>query len=157
MNASVAKGLPVVQGDAQTDLSDYPSDSFDYVILSQTLPAIYDVKGILGEMLRIARHGIVSLPNFGYWRIRLALLARGRSPITGKLSHRWFDSPNIRFCTLTDFVDLADEMGVRIERIVTVAPGGRATAHAHIGRCTNLLAEEAIFLISRAESGVSPA
>lgn len=149
VNASVAKGLPVVQGDAETDLANYPSASFDYVILSQTLPAIHDVKGILGEMLRIGRYGVVSLPNFGYWQIRLQLLTRGRSPVIGKFPYRWYNSPNIRFCTLVDFVELAADMDIRIERTITVDHANRATARARIGRWTNLFAEEAIFLFTR--------
>ena len=155
VNASVAKGLPVVQGDAETDLANYPSNSFDYVILWQTLPAIYDVKGVLDEMLRIGRHGVVSLPNFGYWRIRFDLAAHGRSPVIGKFPYRWYNSPNIRFCTLIDFVQLAEDSGIRIERMITVDRNGTATTRDHIGRWTNLFAEEAIFLFSRA-AGSAP-
>jgi methionine biosynthesis protein MetW len=152
VNRSVSLGLAVVQGDAETDLHNYPSDAFDYVILSQTLQSIYDVRGTLRELLRIGRHAIVSFPNLGYWRVRLDLLVQGRSPMSKKLPYIWCDSPNIRFCTLTDFVTLADEMGFVINRIVSINHSGRATPRVEVGRWTNLLAEEAIYLLSRGVS-----
>lgn len=153
VNKSVSLGLAVVQGDAEKDLSNYPSDAFEYVILSQTLQSIFDVRGTLNELLRIGRHAIVSFPNIGYWRVRLDLLTRGRSPISEKLPYIWCDSPNIRFCSLIDVVDLADEMGFVIDQIVSIDHAGRATPRKSVGRWTNLLAEEAIYLLSR---GTSP-
>ena len=152
VNRSVSLGLAVVQGDAETDLHNYPSDAFDYVILSQTLQSIYDVRGTLKELLRIGRHAIVSFPNLGYWRVRLDLLVHGRSPMSKKLPYIWCDSPNIRFCTLTDFVTLASEMGFATDRIVSIDHAGHATPRETVGRWTNWLAEEAIYLLSRAAS-----
>jgi len=155
VNRSVSLGLAVVQGDAETDLHNYPTDAFDYVILSQTLQSIYDVRGTLTELLRIGRHAVVSFPNLGYWRVRYDLLVQGRSPISEKLPYIWCDSPNIRFCTLTDFVNLASEMGFTIDRIVSIDHAGRATPRDKVGRWTNWLAEEAIYLLSRGDSSGS--
>lgn len=149
VNASVSRGLAVVQGNAEEDLGDYPSDAFDYVILSQTLPAIFDVKGALGEMLRIGRHALVSFPNFGHWRVRASLLFRGRSPESGLYPYAWYDSPNIRFFTLTDFAELIDELGFVPERIITVDERGKTRVRPRIGRWNNLLAEQAVFLLTR--------
>ena len=157
VNRSVSLGLAVVQGDAETDLHNYPTDAFDYVVLSQTLQSIYDVRGTLVELLRIGRRAVVSFPNLGYWRVRFDLLVRGRSPMSEKLPYIWCDSPNIRFCTLTDFVTLAGEMGLVIDRIVSIDHSGRATPRDEVGRWTNWLAEEAIYLLSRGASHGSAA
>ncbi|MBO6784947.1 MAG: methionine biosynthesis protein MetW, partial [Alphaproteobacteria bacterium] len=124
-------------------------DAFDYVILSQTLPAIFDVKGVLGEMLRIGRYAVVSFPNFGYWRVRTGLFFGGHSPVSESLPYSWYESPNIRFFTLTDFTALLDELGLATERIVTIDGKGNAGTRSRIGYWTNLLTEQAVFLISR--------
>ncbi|MDE0780159.1 MAG: methionine biosynthesis protein MetW [Alphaproteobacteria bacterium] len=149
VNGCVARGLAVVQGDAQTDLHNYPNDAFDYVILSQTLPAIFDVKGVLGEMLRIGRCAVVSFPNFGYWRIRYALAVQGRSPNSESLPYTWYESPNIRFFTLTDFTDLLAALGLKTERIITIDVKGKANTRGRIGHWSNLLTEQAVFVITR--------
>src|ERR687883_2165130 len=103
VNRCVAKGLAVVQGDADTDLVNYPDDAFDYVILSQTLQATRQPRVVLENMLRIGRRAIVSFPNFGHWRIRLQILLLGRMPQTDNLPYSWYDTPNIHFCTIKDF------------------------------------------------------
>jgi len=149
VNNCVSRGLAVVQGDAQTDLVNYPEDAFDYVILSQTLPAIFDVKGLLAEMLRIGHRAIVSFPNFAYWRLRADLFFGGRSPVSRRLPYAWYESPNIRFFTLTDFTVLLDEMGLATEKIVTIDGPGNVATREHIGPWSNLLTEQAVFLISR--------
>ena len=100
----LAKGLPVIQGDADTDLADYPDDAFDYVILSQTIQATRQPRAVLEHLLRIGRRAIVSFPNFGHWRIRSTSLLRGRMPMTENLPLHWYDTPNIHFCTIRDFV-----------------------------------------------------
>ena len=106
VNDCVAKGLSVVQGDADIDLADYPDDGFDYVILSQTLQATRNPRKVLEQMLRIGKRAIVSFPNFGHWRIRWQLGLRGRMPMTENLSYAWYETPNIHFCTIRDFVAL---------------------------------------------------
>src|SRR5918911_2718843 len=115
VNECVARGLAVIQGDADTDLVDYPDDAFDYVILSQTLQATRQPKVVLENMLRIGRRAIVSFPNFGHWRIRLQLLLNGAMPVTDNLPDSWYDSPNIHFCTIKDFRDLCLVAGVKVE------------------------------------------
>ncbi|TWA74532.1 methionine biosynthesis protein MetW [Azospirillum brasilense] len=144
----VAQGLSVIQGDAETDLKDYPPGAFDYVILSQTLQAMREPRTVLETMTRIGRRAIVSVPNFGYWRIRVQLLLTGRMPVTETLGYQWWETPNIHFCTIRDFVVLAEEMGIRIERCMIVNRAGRVTGHAHSG-LANLLGEQGVFLLRR--------
>src|SRR5947199_7155332 len=125
VNASVAKGLAVIQGDADTDLVDYPDDAFDYVILSQTLQATRRPREVLENMLRIGRRAIISFPNFGHWRMRLQLLVGGHMPRTENLPATWYDTPNIHFCTITAFVRLCGEINVKMERTVALDLYGR--------------------------------
>ena len=118
VNEGVAKGLAVIQGDADTDLVDYPDDSFDYVILSQTLQAMRHTEQIVMEMLRVGREAIVTFPNFGYWSHRLQVL-RGRMPVSGNLPYQWYDTPNIHLCTVADFDAFCEERGFHVlERVV---------------------------------------
>jgi methionine biosynthesis protein MetW len=149
VNACVRHGLSVIQGDADHDLQDYPSDSFDYVVLSQTLQATYRPRTVLEHMVRIGKHAIVSFPNFAHWRMRLGLLTGGRMPITPFLGHTWYDTPNIHFCTVLDFGDLCDEMGVLIERSLTLDRQGRPFRLNPRAGLANLLAEQALFLLRR--------
>jgi methionine biosynthesis protein MetW len=145
----VAKGLSVIQGDADTDLVDYPDDAFDYVILSQTLQATRQPRKVLENMLRIGRHGIVSFPNFGHWRVRLSLLLNGRMPRTLALDQAWYDTPNIHLCTIADFTALARDCGAEIERALAIGENGpRAMSASAWG--PNLMAEGAIFLMKPA-------
>lgn len=144
----VAQGLSVIQGDAETDLKDYPADAFDYVILSQTLQAMRQPRAVLEHMVRIGRHAIVSFPNFGYWRIRLQLLVLGRMPMTKNLGHAWWETPNIHLCTIDDFLGLCRLAGITVERSVTVDRAGRVTGTGQ-GRLSNLLGEQAVFLLRR--------
>lgn len=144
----VAHGLSVIQGDAETDLKDYPDHAFDYVILGQTLQAMHDPRGVLDLMCRIGRQAIVSVPNFGYWQMRLQLLLTGRMPVTEKLGYQWWETPNIHFCTLRDFVVLTQEMGIRIEQTRILNRAGRVTSRAHSG-FANLLGEQGVFLLKR--------
>jgi methionine biosynthesis protein MetW len=149
VNDCVAKGLSVVQGDADTDLVDYPNDAFDYVILSQTLQATRQPKGVLEHMLRIGRRAIVSFPNFGHWRIRTQLALRGRMPVTESLSYAWYDTPNIHFCTIRDFVDLTRQVGARIETSSALDGKGRPLQVNLPWWAWNLLGEQAMFLLRR--------
>ena len=135
VNECVAKGLAVIQGDADTDLGDYPDDAFDYVILSQTLQATRHPRVVLEHMLRIGRHAVVSFPNFGHWTVRLQLLFAGHMPQTDILPYSWYDTPNIHHCTIKDFVQLCNEIGVKIEK----APWW----------FWNLFGEQGVFLLSR--------
>ena len=147
VNACVRHGLSVIQGDADNDLQAYPSDAFDYVVLSQTLQATRDPRRAIGHLVRIGRRAIVSFPNFGHWRIRLDLVLRGRMPMTNLLAQPWYETPNIHLCTISDFVALCAENGVVVERSVTLDRWGRPFSLNAEGR---LLAEQALFLLSRA-------
>jgi methionine biosynthesis protein MetW len=153
VNHCVAKGLAVVQGDADTDLNDYPDDAFDYVILSQTLQATRQPKVVLENLLRIGRRAIVTFPNFGFWRLRLQLLVGGHMPRTDNLPFTWYDTPNIHFCTIKDFVQLCDEIGVKMERAVALDSYGRPLRVAMPWWFWNMFGEQGVFLLSRAEKG----
>ncbi|WP_257167451.1 methionine biosynthesis protein MetW [Bradyrhizobium sp. SRS-191] len=151
VNHCVAKGLAVVQGDADTDLVDYPDDAFDYVILSQTLQATRRPKDVLENLLRIGRRAIVTFPNFGFWRLRLQLLVGGHMPRTDNLPFTWYDTPNIHFCTIKDFVQLCDEIGVKMERAVALDSDGRPLRVAMPWWFWNMFGEQGVFLLSRGE------
>ena len=148
VRSAVAHGLSVIQGDADTDLKDYPTGAFDYVILSQTLQATRDPKGVLEHMLRIGRRAIVSFPNFGHWRVRLGLSLRGRMPVTRTLTFQWFDTPNIHLCTIRDFTDLCARLDIGVEKAVSLDGQGRIRYDAG-GILANLLGEQAVFLLKR--------
>jgi methionine biosynthesis protein MetW len=149
VNESVTKGLAVIQGDADTDLADYPDDAFDYVILSQTLQATRHPRAVLEHMLRIGRRAIVSFPNFGHWRIRLQILLGGRMPRTDNLPDSWYDTPNIHFCTIKDFRDLCQVAGAKMERAVAVNAWGSPLRFIAPWWFWNLFGEQAVFLLSR--------
>lgn len=149
VNASVSRGLSVIQGNAETDLRNYPSQAFDYVILSQTLQAIHDPRGVLEELLRIGKHAIVSFTNFGYWRFRLHLACQGRMPVTDSKDHEWFDTPNIHLCTIRDFVTLCDGLGITVERCFSVRRSGKTREVRPSSALANLIGEQAVFLLGR--------
>ncbi len=149
VRAAVSHGLSVIQGNADTDLKDYPSNAFDYVILSQTLQATREPRGVVDHMLRIGRHAIVSFPNFGHWRVRLQILARGRMPVTDMLEYQWYDTPNIHFCTIRDFTELCREMNIDIVRGIALDREGQVQPWRGDGRLANLFSEQAMFLLKR--------
>ena len=146
--ACIARGLSVIQGDANTDLADYPSDAFDCVVLSQTLQTVRSPKTVLRHLVRIGRSAIVSFPNFGHWRVRLSLLLTGRMPVTKALPASWHDTPNIHLCSVLDFLALAEESGAKVERSLIVRPSGRVADAAPSG-WSNLAAASAVFQLSR--------
>ena len=148
VQACIARGLSVIQGDADTDLADFPSDAFDCVVLSQTLQTVRAPKTVLQHLGRIGHTAIVSFPNFGYWRVRLALLVGGRMPVTDALPLSWHDTPNIHLCTIRDFTALAAEAGMSIDRSLIVRRSGRVADTAP-GAWANLVGEHAIFRLSR--------
>jgi methionine biosynthesis protein MetW len=154
VNACVARGLAVVQGDADSDLVDYPAQVFDAVILSQTIQATEKPRAVLNHLLRIGRRTAVSLPNFGYWKVRLSLLTGGRMPRTSALDYSWSETPNIHLCTLADFVDLTRECGATIVEAHALNTNGGAS-RINPARLTdnymgpNLSAQGAIFLLKK--------
>jgi len=148
VNDCVAKGLSVIQGDADTDLEAYPDDAFDYVILSQTLQATRQPRKVLEHMLRIGRNAIVSFPNFGHWRIRAQVAFGGHMPLTQNLSCSWYDTPNIHFCTIRDFITLVQAIDAQIERGVALDRFGKPLAYS-APWVWNLFGEQGVFHLTR--------
>ena len=140
---AIARGVSVFQGDIDGGLADYPDQTFDYVILSQTLQETLYPRTVLREMLRVGRRAIVAFPNFGHWRVRLSMLTSGRAPRTRLFPYAWYESPNIHFLTVFDFEELAAMEGLRVERRYFLAGQRKITLFP------NLLAEVAVFLVTR--------
>lgn len=136
--ASVKRRINVLQMNLEDGLSIFETASFDYVILSRTLQAMHNTEGILQEMLRVGRQGIVTFPNFGYWRNRLQVLA-GRMPVSEEIPYEWYDTPNIHLCTLDDFEDLCTEVGARVLQRIVMADG------RNVGVLPNLLGSLAVY------------
>jgi methionine biosynthesis protein MetW len=149
VNEAVAKGLPVVQGDADSDLVNYPDDGFDYVILSQTIQATRHPRAVIQQLLRIGRRAIVSFPNFGYWWIRAQVAFGGHMPVSRTLGYAWYDSPNIHLCTIRDFLDLCRLVDARVERAVALNAQGRRLGFDAPLWLLNLIGEQAVFLLRR--------
>ena len=125
----MARGLSVIQGDADRDLADYPDGAFDYAILSLTIQATRQPKAVLEQLLRIGRSAIVSFPNFGHWQVRGRLLFTGRMPVTENLPEAWYVSPNAHLCTIKDFADLCQVVNARVERAVAFNVSGQQARH----------------------------
>jgi methionine biosynthesis protein MetW len=142
--AAVARGLSVVQGDADIDLADYPDGAFDYAILSQTLQTARRPDAVLDELLRIGRRAFVSFPNFAHWRVRASLLWGGRMPVTRLLPEQWYDTPNIHHVTIDDFRAFVKARGLSVEGQWFLSGDRRRSAAA-----ANFRAEHAVFLLKR--------
>jgi methionine biosynthesis protein MetW len=151
VNLCVAKGLSVIQGDADRDLTNFPDASFDYAILSQTLQATRRPRHVLEQLLRIGRHAVVSFPNFGHWRIRLHLLTHGRMPVTPNMPETWYETPNIHYCTIKDFLDLCTKVQAKVERSVALNAYGQSMGLGLPFSWQNLMGEQAVFLLTRGE------
>jgi methionine biosynthesis protein MetW len=146
---AVAHGLPVMHGDADSDLSYYPDDAFDYVVLSRTLQAVERPREVLAQMLRIGTRAVVSFPNFGHWQVRWQLLRRGRMPMTPTWGRMWYETPNIHPCTIQDFFDLCAAEGYAVERWLAADDAGRRAPWRRFPRLANLFGEQALFLLRR--------
>jgi methionine biosynthesis protein MetW len=144
VTAALARGLSVIQGDADTDLADYPDASFDYAILSQTLQTTRRPDLVVEQLLRIGKRAFVSFPNFAQWRIRMSLMFGGQMPVTKQLPSRWYDTPNIHHVTIDDFRSFIAERNIVIEQQWFLT-GDKMTTRAG----ANLFAEHAVFLLSR--------
>lgn len=145
----LAKGLAVVQGDGDRDLDYFPTRAFDYAILSKTLQQMREPRHVLSELLRIADKAIVSVPNFGHWRMRVSLMTRGRMPETRALPDPWWATANIHLCTLKDFTDLCRDLGLRVEACAALSNGKPARPFNPAGILENWRAETALFVLSR--------
>ena len=148
VSACLARGLAVVQGDGDRDLDHFPTRAFDYAILSKTLQQMRDPKHVLSELLRIADRAVVSVPNFGHWRVRWALLARGRMPETRALPDPWWATANIHLCTLRDFISLCDDLELRIDACTALSDGKPARPIDPTRAIENWRAETGLFLLS---------
>jgi methionine biosynthesis protein MetW len=142
VSRAISRGVSVYQCDIDEGLADYPGQAFDYVILSQTLQETRHPREVLREMVRVGRRVIVAFPNFGHWRVRMAMLLSGRAPRTKLFPYEWYDSPNIHFLTVQDFEELAAAEGLLVERRYFLA------GHRKIVAMPNLLAETAVFLVT---------
>jgi len=148
VNACVARGLSVIQGDADQDLSGYPDKAFDYAILSLTIQATRQPKAVLENLLRIGRKAIVSFPNFGHWKIRAGLLLTGRIPRTPNLPEAWYESQDSHLCTIKDFSDLVGLVDAEVENAVAFNSRGRRLPIKTSLSLQNLLGEKAVFLLA---------
>jgi len=149
VNACISAGLSVIQGNAETDLKDYPDHAFDFVVLSQTLQAMHRPDEMLEQLLRIGKQAIVSFPNFGNWRHRLFLLVQGRMPVGKSLPFEWYETPNIHLCTIEDFVRLCERSGIRIERALSLDATGTPRRISPSSFLANLMGEQAVFLLRK--------
>lgn len=149
VNSCVARGLSVIQGDADTDLVYYPDLAFDFAILSQTIQATYSPHHVLEQLLRIGKRAVVSFPNFGHWSVRAQLMFGGKMPKTDNLPDRWYDTPNIHLCTIKDFLGLCKDIGAKVERAVALNAYGRKLGVSMPLFAQNLFGEQAVFLLSR--------
>ena len=147
---AVAHGLPVMHGDADSDLSYYPDDAFDYVVLSRTLQAVERPREVLAQMLRIGARAVVSFPNFGHWQVRWQLLATGRMPMTPAWDRPWYETPNIHPCTIRDFFDLCGQDGYVVEQWLAADDAGRRAPWRRFPRLANLFGEQGLFVLRRA-------
>jgi len=164
VNACVTHGLSVIQGDADTDLADYPADAFDYVVLSETIQATRNPRQVLLQLVRIGRRAVVSFTNFGHWRLRLRLVLEGRIPavesgrtgiVLGSANgesgdgRQWYDTPYIHICTIRDFYELCQELELRVERAVSLNSNGKVWEIGRMNASANLRSEQGIFLLAR--------
>jgi methionine biosynthesis protein MetW len=145
----VSNGLSVVQGDADTDLEDYPAGAFDYVVLSQTLQATRQPRHVVENLIRIGRRVILSFPNFGHFSVRWKLWFGGRMPVTGNLPDKWYDTPNIHFCTIYDFIVLCDEVDASIEQAIALNRAGHPLFFSARSVQANLFAPQALFVLRK--------
>ena len=143
----IVKGLPVIQGDAETELYQFPPQSFDYVVLSQTLQAFYKPDKVLKELLRIGKSVIVSIPNFGYWKVRTSLLFFGKMPITKTIPNTWFNTPNLHMCTIKDLFNYCEDQNIEIKKVIGVSENNISLIKKSNLEMKNLFSKLGIFLI----------
>ncbi len=144
----IHKGLPVIQGNAETELHQFPDKSFDYVVLSQTLQAFYEPEKVLRNLLRIGKSVVISIPNFGFWKVRIKLLFFGEMPVTKTLPNTWYNTPNLHMCTIKDLFNFCDEKKINIKKVVGVNENKTSIIRRSNLEIKNLFSKVGIFLIS---------
>jgi len=145
----ISKGLTIIEGDAEKDLEQFPDKSFDYVVLSQTLQAFLNPEKVINELLRIGKQAIVTIPNFGYWKIRLHLLLKGTMPVTRTLPDEWYNTPNIHLCTIKDFVFFSKKKGFKLSKSLALRHNKTTLIKNTNLNIKNLISYLGIFLIER--------
>ena len=143
----IYKGLPVIQGNAETELYQFPKQSFDYVVLSQTLQAFYQPDKVLRELLRIGKSVIVSIPNFGYWKVRTSLLFFGKMPVTKTLPNTWFNTPNLHMCTIKDLFNYCEDQNITIKKVIGLNENKISLIKKNNLEMKNLFSKLGVFLI----------
>ena len=145
----ISKGLTVIEGDAEFDLKQFPDKSFDYVVLGQTLQAFINPEIVIKELLRVGNKAIVTIPNFGHWKVRLSLLAKGTMPVTKTLPNEWYNTPNIHMCTIKDFFKFSEIMNFKIFKSFALMNKNVSTINSSNLSSKNLFCELGIFLIEK--------
>ena len=145
----IEKGLTVIEGNAEFDLKQFPDKSFDYVILSQTLQAFLNPEPVINELLRVGKKAIVTIPNFGYWKVRLHLLLKGKMPVTETLPDQWYDTPNLHMCTIKDFVYFVKSRNIKIFKSLALNETNTSIINNNNLGIKNLFSDLGIFLIEK--------
>ena len=143
----LSKGLAVIEGNAENDLSQFPNNSFDYVVLSQTLQAFLNTERVINELLRIGKRAIVTIPNFGHWKMRLHLLIKGTMPVTEVLPNEWYNTPNLHMCSIKDFFNFCEKRNIKIFRSLALNKEKISSIDLSNLGIKNLISELGIFLI----------
>ena len=145
----IQKGLTVIEGNAEMDLQQFPSDSFDYVILSQTLQAFLNPEKVINDLLRIGKTSIVTIPNFGYWKVRFNLLFKGTMPVTKTLPNEWYNTPNLHMCSIKDFVNFCNKRKINLFKSLALTNNKVSSINKVNLNFKNLTSELGIFLIEK--------
>ena len=145
----ISKGLSVIEGDAEKELIQFPEKSFDYVVLSQTLQAFFNPEEVLDQLLRIGKQTIVSIPNFGYWKVRLHLLFKGTMPVTKNLPNEWYNTPNLHMCSIKDFVNFTNSRNFKLFKSLALNDQNVSLINDKNLGIKNLFADLGIFLIEK--------
>ena len=145
----IEKGLTVIEGNAEFDLKQFPNKSFDYVVLSQTLQAFLNPELVINELLRVGKKAIVTIPNFGYWKVRLHLLLKGTMPVTETLPDQWYDTPNLHMCTIKDFVYFVKSRNIKIFKSLALNETNTSIINNNNLGIKNLFSDLGIFLIEK--------
>ena len=145
----ISKGLSAIEGNAEKDLHQFPNLSFDYVVLSQTLQAFYNPEKVIDDLLRVANKAIVTIPNFGYWKVRLHLLIKGTMPITKTLPNEWYNTPNLHMCTIKDFFNFCSKKNIELYKSIALKSEKTSTINKANINIKNLYSELGIFLIKK--------